>query len=225
MATREAACSCGQLRLTAEGDPTRISMCHCLACRRTGSAFGIQARFTSDQVHVVGRYSDYVRISDESDAREHLFHFCPECGATVFYTSPTEPDLVAVPVGAFADPTFPPPTMSVYNSRRHRWLDLPAAIELGGDELWAPLALLYERREYAEAADRGRALLEEHAEYGDLFYSVACCESLAGRTTDALVHLRTAIELSEQFRAYATDDSDFDPIREETAFNELVGSS
>jgi hypothetical protein len=94
--TRAAACSCGQLHLTADGDPIRISMCHCLACqRRTGSAFGIQARFTSDQVHVVGRSSEYVRVSDESDAREHVFHFCPDCGATVFYTSPTEPDLVA----------------------------------------------------------------------------------------------------------------------------------
>ena len=68
MPTRDAACSCGQLRLAAEGDPIRISMCHCLACQRqTGSAFGIQARFPSDRVRVVGRYSDYVRTSDEGD--------------------------------------------------------------------------------------------------------------------------------------------------------------
>src|SRR6266705_601963 len=68
MITRRAACSCGQLALVAEGEPIRISMCHCLACqRRTGSAFGIQARFASDHVRVVGRYSDYVRTSDEGD--------------------------------------------------------------------------------------------------------------------------------------------------------------
>jgi hypothetical protein len=78
MATRDAVCSCGQLRLTAEGDPIRVSICHCLACqRRTGSAFGIQARLASDQVRVVGRYSDYIRISDEADRKEHIFHFCP----------------------------------------------------------------------------------------------------------------------------------------------------
>ena len=63
---REASCSCGQLTLTAEGDPIRISMCHCLACqRRTGSAFGIQARFPADRVRVTGRYAEYVRISAE----------------------------------------------------------------------------------------------------------------------------------------------------------------
>ena len=128
MATRDAACSCGQLQLTAEGDPIRISMCHCLACqRRTGSAFGIQARFTSDHVHVDGRYSDYVRISDEGE--ERTFHFCPDCGATVFYKLSTAPDIFAVPIGAFAEPAFPPPTVSVYESRRHRWLAVTAAME------------------------------------------------------------------------------------------------
>ena len=128
MATREAACSCGQLRLTAEGDPIRISMCHCLACqRRTGSAFGIQARFPADRVRIVGRYSDYVRISDEAEQR--TFHFCPDCGATVFYTLATAPDVIAVPIGAFAEPSFPPPTVSVFESRRHPWLAMTAGME------------------------------------------------------------------------------------------------
>jgi hypothetical protein len=129
MPTREAGCSCGQLRLTAEGDPIRISMCHCLACqRRTGSAFSIQARFTSDRVQVVGRFSDHVRVSDAGD-KELTFRFCPDCGATVFFTGSDAPDVVAVPVGAFADPSFPPPTISVYESRRHRWLAVPDTIE------------------------------------------------------------------------------------------------
>jgi len=78
-------------------------------------------------VHVVGGYSDYVRTSDESE--ERTFHFCPDCGATLFYTLTTAPDVIAVPIGAFADPTFPPPTVSVHESRRHPWLAVPAAIE------------------------------------------------------------------------------------------------
>ncbi len=92
-----------------------------------------------------------------------------------------------------------------------------------GMELWAPLGPLYEAGAYAEAADRGRALVEAHPEYAGLFYNVACCESLAGRTADAVGHLRQAIDLAEQFRAYAKDDSDFDPIRDEPAFRELIG--
>ena len=44
--TRSAACSCGQLHLTIEGEPSRISMCHCLECqRRIGAVISNQARF------------------------------------------------------------------------------------------------------------------------------------------------------------------------------------
>jgi hypothetical protein len=125
---RRAACSCGQLHLVAEGEPIRISMCHCLACqRRTGSAFGIQARFPEERVRVEGRSSEYVRISDSG--RSITFSFCPECGATVYYRTSDVPDVIAVPIGAFADPAFPAPTVSVYESRRHPWLTVPVAME------------------------------------------------------------------------------------------------
>src|SRR5918912_2010474 len=110
MSTREAMCSCGQLRLEARGDPFVVSICHCLACqRRTGSAFGMQAGFASDQVTVSGRSTEYPRTSDEADRKVHVFHFCPECGSNVFYTEPDEPGLVVVMTGAFADPSFPAP--------------------------------------------------------------------------------------------------------------------
>ena len=61
MTTRRASCSCGQLHLTCEGEPVRISMCHCLACQqRTGSVFGVQARFRRDQVTAIaGRSAEY----------------------------------------------------------------------------------------------------------------------------------------------------------------------
>jgi hypothetical protein len=129
MTSREAACHCGQLRVRVAGDPFVVSLCHCLPCqRRTGSAFGMQAGFNADQVEVVGRYRDYARISDEEDRKEHVFHFCPDCGSQVFYTEPTEPDLVVVSVGCFADPEFPPPTESGYDHHRHAWLQPPDSI-------------------------------------------------------------------------------------------------
>lgn len=74
MATRQAACHCGQLSLEVTGDPFVVSICHCLACkRRTGSAFGMQAAFTPEQVQIVGRFSDFLRVSDESDRKEHVY--------------------------------------------------------------------------------------------------------------------------------------------------------
>jgi hypothetical protein len=130
MTSRTASCSCGQLHLEATGDPIRISICHCLACqRRTGSPFGGQARFASEHVRVVGRHTAFVRTTDEADDVHHTFCFCPDCGATVFYTTSDWPDVIAVPVGAFGDPSFPPPTVSVFESRRHPWVVVPVTVE------------------------------------------------------------------------------------------------
>ena len=137
-------------------------------------------------------------------------------------------DRVVAPAGTFV---FAPPGV-----KRTAFAEEPETtiIALGGTpgeayephgwELWSPLRPLYEKGEYAEAADRGRALLEAQPQYADLFYNVACCESLAGQKTEAIDHLRRAIEMSERSRAYAKEDSDFDPIRDEPAFKELIRS-
>jgi len=116
--TREAQCSCGQLRATVEGEPVRVSMCHCHACqRRTGSAYGAQARFPADAVRIEGESREYVRISDDGEPRS--FFFCPDCGATVFYR--TDPEFTAIPLGAFGGWDGPPPAVQVYESRRLPW--------------------------------------------------------------------------------------------------------
>ena len=95
--------------------------------------------------------------------------------------------------------------------------------EPSGFEIWSPLSRLYQDGEYAKAAELGRDLAEAHPEYAGLLYNVACCESLAGQNAEAIEHLRRAIEGSERFRAFAAGDSDFDAIKDEPAFKELVG--
>jgi hypothetical protein len=67
-------------------------------------------------------------------------------------------------------------------------------------------------------------LIESNPQSPLLFYNVACCECLSGQSAGALVHVRRAIELSEQFRDYAKSDSDLDPIRDGPSFKELTGS-
>jgi tetratricopeptide (TPR) repeat protein len=184
----------------------------------------MQAGFDAEQVEIKGRYKDFSRISDEADRKEHVFHFCPECGSQVFYTEPDEPELVVVSVGAFADPSFPPPTRSGYESRRHRWVGLPDGIEREAPELWDEARPLYDAGRYAEAADVGRALIEAHPNQGLLYYNTACCESLAGRTAEAVDTLRRVIEMWDGARDLARQDSDFDPIRDDPSFKELVAT-
>ena len=128
MTTRQASCCCGQLRLTTTGEPVRISICHCLECqRRTGSVFGAQARFPRNQVTgIEGRATPFVRLGDSGNPI--TFRFCPACGSTVYWTLSALPELIAVTVGAFADPGFPAPRVSVYERRRHAWVAMPETV-------------------------------------------------------------------------------------------------
>lgn len=109
-------------------EPLLVSVCHCLACqRRTGSVFGAQARFAREAMSISGTSTEFVRVGDEGT--KATFRFCPNCGATVYYTMSGMEDAVAIPVGAFADPSFPAPTVSVYEERMHGWVHLPGGIE------------------------------------------------------------------------------------------------
>lgn len=124
MATRQAACSCGQLHLTIEGEPARISMCHCLACqRRTGAVFGNQARFRPEQVTVAGKATTWKRTAESGSVV--TFNFCPTCGSTVYWESESFPGYVVVAIGNFADLNFPAPTIAVWEEARHAWISLP----------------------------------------------------------------------------------------------------
>jgi hypothetical protein len=129
MTIRHAACACRRLQMTLEGEPRLVSMCHCLECqRRTGSAFGVQAWFAPEQIaEISGEASQYVRATDSG--RTVAFQFCPHCGSTISWRAELRPDLVAVAVGAFADPKFVSPNVALWERRRHEWLaalaDLP----------------------------------------------------------------------------------------------------
>ena len=96
------------------------------------------------------------------------------------------------------------------------------AYDATGWELWAPLVPLYDSGQHAELASRLTEVIAANPQYPMLVYNLACCESLSGRTADAIGHLRQAVEAAEKFRADAQGDSDLDPIRDEPAFKALM---
>lgn len=127
MTTRKATCRCGKLQAICDGEPVRVSVCHCLDCqKRTGSAFAAQARWPDDKVTLVGEAKTWIRTADSG--HKATYRFCPNCGSTVTYVIEGWPGVTAVPLGAFADPDFPAPAFSVYEHRKHSW-----TVVLGGD--------------------------------------------------------------------------------------------
>ncbi len=123
MPFRTASCSCGGLSVQVEGEPLGVGVCHCLACQgRTGSVSAALASFSAP-FKTFGVATEYVRTGDMG--ARFVFRFCPVCGTTVFHTEEGNDETVSVAVGAFADPEFPWPEVSVYDSRRHPWGRLP----------------------------------------------------------------------------------------------------
>ena len=124
-ATRRAACSCGQLTVTTQGEPARNSVCHCLNCkRRTGTAFSWNATFEETQVEVAGEHASYTRSSEEGFWARH--HFCSVCGTRVFSrSSGGRTWFRSWPGCSWILPSSP--TVEVYGERRCTWLPEVAA--------------------------------------------------------------------------------------------------
>ena len=124
MTTHSASCRCGQLRATVTGEPVRVSVCHCRDCKkRTGSAFSAQARWPAEQVAIHGQAKSWEHRADSGNLITH--HFCPDCGSTVHYVIDGKFDgLVAIPLGAFDDPYVLEPRFSVWERRKHDWLEI-----------------------------------------------------------------------------------------------------
>jgi hypothetical protein len=102
-------CLCGDVRITAAGQPYRVGICHCLDCRKHhGALFHASAIFPADAVTTAGETRDYAGR-----------HFCPRCGASVFGRSGDE---VEVNLGALDAPDQFAPTYELWTVRREAWL-------------------------------------------------------------------------------------------------------
>jgi hypothetical protein len=122
----EARCSCGALTLTLPERPRLVVACHCLDCqRRTGAPFGVGAFYPVEAVAISGALKEFAR-DGASGGKVHNA-FCPHCGSTVYWKADSLPSLIAVAVGATADPNFPPPVRSVFERSKHPWVHMDGA--------------------------------------------------------------------------------------------------
>jgi hypothetical protein len=130
MTQRTASCHCQRLQLECDGEPTKISMCHCLDCqRRTGSAFSVAVFFERSQVRIGGATST-IYERESASGFPVKFYFCDQCGSNVYWEPARLPELIGVAIGAFADPDFPCPEQSVWTKDKHCWFSLPESMAI-----------------------------------------------------------------------------------------------
>ena len=109
MTTLTGGCLCGDVRLTASGDPYRVGLCHCLDCRKHhGALFFAAGMFPADAVTVQGDTRDW-----------HGRHFCARCGSSVFNRYGDE---IEVHLGTLDEPGRLEPTYECWTARREPWL-------------------------------------------------------------------------------------------------------
>lgn len=102
-------CLCGDIRLTAIGQPYRVGLCHCLDCRKHhGALFYAAAIFPEAAVTIEGEPAAYAGRA-----------FCPRCGSSVFSRSGDE---IEVHLGALDPPGQLTPTYECWTIRREPWL-------------------------------------------------------------------------------------------------------
>lgn len=127
-------CVCGSVRFKATAEPSRITICHCRWCqRRTGTAFGTEVVFDSDDVVVTGQdVRHYHHVSDESGRWLDL-EFCGKCGSNLGFTLEAVPGIRTLPAGTFDDPTWIRTdrykTRHVFLRSRREWSELSPLVE------------------------------------------------------------------------------------------------
>lgn len=102
-------CTCGGVRVLAQGAPERVGICHCLDCRKHhGAVFYAAAVFPQDAVTMTGEPRETAGRS-----------FCPRCGSSVFARSEGE---VEIYLGALDAADQLVPTYELWTIRRESWL-------------------------------------------------------------------------------------------------------
>ncbi len=119
--TRIATCTCSLITIQCTGEPVRTSVCHCLECqKRTGSVFGAQARFATQNTVLDGAVSSYTRTADSGN--QVSYDFCPRCGTTMRLRLSAAPGYDIVPLGIFEENDLPAPDFSIYEARKKDWV-------------------------------------------------------------------------------------------------------
>ena len=131
-----------------------------------------------------------------------------EPGTLVFVRDPAtkrkavavEPDTTVLAIGARPGEAFTP----------SKW------------ERSAPAFGYFATEEYDKAYEVLATAHEEDPENAGVLYNLACAESRLGRTDDAFEHLEESFT-QKRFKDAAKTDPDFDPIRDDPRFTQLVG--
>ncbi len=120
--SRVAACGCGAVRVSVEGDPQICWVCHCDHCQRLSGSIGLFAAVFRDEdvTAIEGQTTTHARNQEKWPGSER--YFCSKCGTSVHWINPAAfPGMRLIATGCFSDPDFPGPSLAMQTRYRPRW--------------------------------------------------------------------------------------------------------
>lgn len=111
-------CYCGNIRFKIQESPHLSVNCHCNNCRRAVGAQSVAWIIVKKASFSWGK-GNPVRYQTETEAWRT---FCPDCGSSLTYESPTRPDDMDVTTGSMDHPVDFPPTEDAYLMYRIPWV-------------------------------------------------------------------------------------------------------
>jgi tetratricopeptide (TPR) repeat protein len=97
--------------------------------------------------------------------------------------------------------------------------------QITADQLYALGILEHNKADYDKAVSYFLQAIVNHPRADYIYYSIAASLAMKGDLPESLKNLRKAVELNEDSRIYAKNDSDFAVLQTQKEFQELVGLS
>ncbi len=124
----EGGCLCGQVHYSGEAEPIFTGVCHCTTCQKaSGSAFNVVVAVPKPAITVQGPFQTYEGRGDTGKATYR--RFSPNCSSPIASEAELMPDVIMIPAGTLADPSWVKPAMQIYCDSAQPWVKLEGDIK------------------------------------------------------------------------------------------------
>jgi hypothetical protein len=121
----EGHCGCGELHYKVSGQPLIVHCCHCRYCQRqSGSAFAINALYTTDNVEVTRGSFEEIDTPSPSGKGQTIAR-CPSCKVAVwsnYFMGGLRKKIRFIRVGTLTNPDLLPPDIHIYTESKQPWI-------------------------------------------------------------------------------------------------------
>ena len=126
----DGACHCGKITFAADIDPARVVICHCTDCQTiSGAPYRASVPALADNLTLRGEPKIYIKTAESGNRR--ALAFCSDCGTALYSTTPEEPQVFNLRLGAVTQRAQLPPKAQGFCRSAMPWaMDITAVRQI-----------------------------------------------------------------------------------------------